>query len=105
MPYLTLAPLVLVKVPGVGDDYRVDYHYAGSVIPSLTDEQRQRFLDDGFVVEASDPGHTAAEHGDPGARPKQTAPKDAWVAYRVSQGVDHAEAEALTKQELIDLGE
>lgn len=99
MSYLTVAPLVLVKVGG-----RVDYHYAGSPIPWLSDEDAQRFLAEGFVVEAGNPG-AVEPVGDPDGRPKQTAPKDAWVAYRASQGVDHAEAESLTKQELIELGE
>ena len=34
-------------------------------------------------------------------RPKQAAPKPAWVAYAVSRGMDRAAAEALDKRELI----
>lgn len=102
MGYLTVAPLVLVRVPGAGDDYRVDYHYGGSPIPWLSDEQREHLLSKGMVVEVD--GDATPDHGDSG-RPKNVATKDAWVEYRVSQGVDRAEAEALTKQELVDLGE
>jgi hypothetical protein len=42
-------PLVLVRVPGVGDAYRLDYHYQGETIPWLSDEQETLFLEHGFV--------------------------------------------------------
>ncbi|WP_369024074.1 hypothetical protein [Nocardia cyriacigeorgica] len=35
-------------------------------------------------------------------RPKQTALKDEWVRYAVARGMAEAEAEALTKSELIE---
>lgn len=34
-------------------------------------------------------------------RPRRTAPKGEWVAYAVAQGVDQAEAEATSKEDLI----
>lgn len=35
--------------------------------------------------------------------PAQSAPKDTWVDWAVSEGFDRDEAEAMTKQDLIDL--
>lgn len=93
MSYLVTSPLVLVKVPDqVGDGYRVDYHYQGSVIPWLSDEQTEHFLAEGLVVEVD---------GD--SPPAKTALKEDWVAFAVTKGADEAEAEGLTKQELQDL--
>jgi hypothetical protein len=47
----------------------------------------------------SDPEPESEEKGPP----PQNAPKDAWVDWAVSEGFDHDEAEAMTKQDLIDL--
>lgn len=51
----------------------------------------------------------AAElHGDvipedaPGPRPKPAAPKGDWVAYAESMGMDHDEADAMTKVQLLE---
>jgi cytochrome c oxidase cbb3-type subunit 2 len=62
--------LLLVRVPGVGDDYRIDYHYQsgpvggnGPVIPWLSDVQREQFLAEGLVEEIDD---EAALPGDDG---------------------------------------
>jgi hypothetical protein len=54
--------LVLVKVPGLGDDYRINYHYQaggapndfGPVIPWLSGGQREQFLAEGLVEEIPD---------------------------------------------------
>lgn len=66
LPHVQLA---LVRVPGVGDDYRIDYHYQvhpvgakGPVIPWLSDEQREQFLREGIVEEIDD--------GDPPSSPE-----------------------------------
>lgn len=40
---------------------------------------------------------------EPEGRPKDYAPKPDWVAWAVTEGADEAEAEALTKNELIEL--
>lgn len=37
------------------------------------------------------------------SRPAQSANKDAWVTWAVSQGADREQAEGLTKAELVDL--
>lgn len=103
MSYLAVAPLVLVKVPGVGDDYRVDYHYAGSVIPKLTDEQAERFVAEGFVVELED------DPSDDDGKPSPRASKDKWDAYVVAVTADTdapvtlEEAKATAKADLITL--
>jgi hypothetical protein len=62
--------LVLVRVPGVGDDFRIDYHYQaapigakGPVIPWLSEQQRKQFLEDGLVEELDD-GDAAAADGE-----------------------------------------
>lgn len=49
-------------------------------------------------VTESDDDEPAAE---PVERPKQAAPKTAWVDYAIATGMDRAEAEALDKRELI----
>lgn len=112
MPYLTKAPLLLVKVPDqVGDGYRVDYHYQGSTIPWLSDEQANRFLDEGLVEsvggrKAKGPAPVEVPPGVPVGnldKPAHVATKDVWVDYAVSQGASRDEAEALTKAELVEL--
>jgi cytochrome c oxidase cbb3-type subunit 2 len=62
--------LVLVRIPGVGDDYRIDYHYAagpvggkGPVIPWLSDLQREQLLREGKVEEIED-GDSPAVDGE-----------------------------------------
>lgn len=53
------------------------------------------------IVEVIEEARTPAA-----ARPRRTAAKDEWVAYVVAQGVaEQAEAEGLTKDELIALTE
>lgn len=98
MTFIATAPLVLVK----NQSGQVDYAYQGDVIPWLSGEQKKRFLDEGFVKELGEGA------GDPGADPSDGPPakvaaKAEWVAFAVSQGANEAEAEALTKQELVEL--
>lgn len=100
MSYRAIAPLVLVKVPGPGDTYRVDYHYYGSIIPSLTDEQRERFLAEGFVEEVDAADEPPAGDGKP---PRKTAPQGDWAVYAISKGADPQEASASSRQDLIEL--
>jgi len=94
MTYQAVAPLVLVK----NQSGQVDYHYQGWFIPWLSDDQRERFLAEGLVVEAD-----AADIPQGGDRPKKTATQKAWADYAVSQGADRAEADAATREELIEL--
>lgn len=100
-----LAPLVLVKDQGGC----VGYWYAGQEIPWLSDEDRARLEADGLVT-ANAPAEVQAPAVEPAQavtvgrpRPPQTAPKAAWVDYASSKGIAKAEAEDLTKQELIAL--
>lgn len=91
---MAVAPLVLVKT----QTGQVDYHYQGSFIPWLSDEQRDRFLAEELVVEAD------ADDVPQGAdKPKKTATQKAWADYAVSQGADRAEADSATREELIEL--
>lgn len=100
MSYRVIAPLVLVRVPGLNGDYRVDYHYAGSLIPELTDEQSERFLNEGLVEELS-----TSEEPAPVAdgRPRKTASQAEWASYAITQGADPDEAGSASRQELIEL--
>jgi hypothetical protein len=50
------------------------------------------------VVAAADADQAQSADGD---RPPKAGPKAAWVQYAVSRGFDHAEAEAMTKEDLI----
>lgn len=110
MSYVVVSPLVLVKVHDASGELRaVNYFYAGSVIPELDDEQRDRFLSEGFVKEfGASADESPADDGDesgeePSTAPKQTAPVAAWVDYAVSKGASREEAEKLTKADLIEL--
>ena len=63
----------------------------------------------GYTVEPLDESESLAAEGDQDAepqgdgtdRPKDYAPKPEWVAFAVSRGLDKAEAEAATKEQLI----
>jgi hypothetical protein len=107
MSYLAVVPCVLVKNQGGG----VDYHYASvnPFISWLSDEQAERFLAEGFVVKAGDPGSAAVVDGagDPGApskapaKPAKTASDEKWVEYGVALGHDRDELLALSKPDLL----
>lgn len=76
------------------------YTYQNGVIPWLSDDDAERFVDEGLVEEVED-DDTPLDEGGEVTRPHQTAPKDAWVDYAVSKGWSQADAEAATKAELI----
>lgn len=100
MTWQAVAPLVLVK----NQSGHIDYHYQGSIIPWLSEEQEERFLDEGMVVEVDDADDDAADAaGAPGGRPRKTASQEAWAAYAVTQGADPDEAKASSRQDLIEL--
>lgn len=108
MSYQVLAPLVLVRVPREGDGDRIDYHYAGSIIPALTPEQEKQFLSEGLVLEIGAPD--GEDGGDAGpTKPPHVATKDVWVAYVVAKTantdkpVTAEEADAMNKSDLIEL--
>ncbi|ALG06846.1 hypothetical protein [Kibdelosporangium phytohabitans] len=50
-----------------------------------------------------DTGDSSDAEGSGDGRPVVRAPKEEWVAYAVGQGLSQDEAEAMSKQELIDL--
>jgi hypothetical protein len=91
MSYRVLVPCVIAR-DTVGHSH---HHYDGAIINWLPDDQARRFLDEGLVAEVD---------GTPDDRaPAKTAPKADWVTFAVSKGADADEAEALTKQELVEL--
>ncbi|WP_063039717.1 hypothetical protein [Nocardia pseudovaccinii] len=123
MRYRVIAPLVIAH-DQVGQAH---HKYAGEVIPWLSQEQTEHLLDMGMVEELAAPAAAPAPApapapvatGDPGgtqqappeavttgaaSRPLQAAPKEVWVEYAVSRGVDRAAAEAMTKADLQALG-
>lgn len=82
------------------------YTYKDGVIPWLSDEDAERFVDEGLVEEVDDDEVAAADPtpGEPDGgpeRPHQIAPKDAWVEYARSKGWSKDDAEAATKADLI----
>lgn len=87
---------------------------AGAIVPAEVADSKDAPVDEVETVaqEAdeppsaeSDPEPTADEAPEAPAkqltRPKQAAPKPAWVEYAVSRGMDREEAEGLDKRELI----
>jgi hypothetical protein len=109
-----IGPLVLAK----DREGRVGYWYFGQEIPWLAAEDRARLEADGliapaqlvedlievateFVATVTDPAPAAptTESG----RPWSTATRAVWVDYVVSQGIARADAEELTKKELMAL--
>jgi len=105
------------------ENRKVHYFYDGSLVPfDLDDDQRERLLGTGLVVEVDKDGNElenqqadetsislaapqvsvlSATEGS-GERPKQTAPQSAWVDYAVTRGLSRSEASQLSKAELID---
>jgi hypothetical protein len=106
MSYVAISALVLVKVRDeVGDGFRIDYHYAGSVIPHLDAEQRERLLGEGHVRDLG--GSVTAEveggSGDPGQPPPKAGSLPAWQEWAKSKGASGEDIEKLTKADLIEL--
>lgn len=93
MSYRVTAPCVIAHDRG-GHAYHA---YDTAIIPWLPDEEAERWLDEG-QIEVVD-GSAVSEAGPPA----KTAPKADWVAFAVTKGADADEAEALTKQELVEL--
>ncbi|QYW00738.1 hypothetical protein SEA_SAHARA_7 [Gordonia phage Sahara] len=119
MSYTVTAALVVAA----DTEGKLNYHYEGAHIAYLSEEDADRFLADGMVVEIPDLADETfipladdpADGGDPpppagdGARPPKTASKDSWVDYAVAlhegsdgkEGFPRADAEALSKADLI----
>lgn len=107
-----------------GEPYNFVRHVRGDVV-DLNVEEARRLVQAGAVVEPGARERAAAEFAqaqyeaalaalpdaarekvtaatDAAERPPQTAPKAAWVDHAVtSAGMDPAEAEAMTKQDII----
>lgn len=79
-----------------------------ATLASLSLEQRAEALkllgiDVTAVATGAGGAETDTEGGSEPKRPAQVSPKEDWVAYAVAKGMAVAEAEALTKQQLIEL--
>lgn len=115
MAFEVIVPAALVH----DESGRAHLRYRGEVVEWLGDEERERFLAEGFVTEAGsadeadesgDEGNESLGEGDESLgegdsepkRPPQTAHKDAWVDYAVATGkYTCEEAEAMSKADLI----
>ncbi|QDF17957.1 hypothetical protein SEA_CLARK_8 [Gordonia phage Clark] len=108
MSYEVIAPLVVAGDP----EGKLKYHYQGAIVEYLSDEDAERFLEGGMVVDLGDePVATAVEAdsaGEPaqlGARPPKTASKEVWVEYAIAKhGFTREDAEAASKADLQELG-
>ncbi|WP_280471171.1 hypothetical protein [Nocardia cyriacigeorgica] len=118
MSVIVTAPVVVV--PDATGKLR--YHYRGAVLDELSEYDYDRLVARGMVADLGrpavavvdpDPDDDPDPDGDGESRqteqsgtgdlerPKQAAPKEAWVEYAVARGMSEAEADALTKAELI----
>jgi hypothetical protein len=120
MSYLVVAPLVLVR-----DQQGATHHrYAGTIVEWIAPDQEKHLLDNGFVVKVDadvavegvvpfEPADGVVEDSEDDAftadgKPKRVAPKDIWVKYasspdRGDKQISEADADAMTKQDLVDL--
>lgn len=98
MPYRVTAPLLVVK-----DQSGRNHHtYHGATIHYLNDEQRNHFLRLNLIEELEEETPATPDEATVSGKPPRVASKDQWVNYAVSQGLSREEAEAKSKQELID---
>ncbi|MBF6326772.1 MULTISPECIES: hypothetical protein [Nocardia] len=112
MSVIVTAPVVVV--PDATGKLR--YHYRGAVLDELSEYDYDRLVARGMVADLGRPAVAVVDpdpdgDGESGQaeqsgtgdleRPKQAAPKEAWVEYAVARGMSEAEADALTKAELI----
>lgn len=94
MSYKVVAACVLAK----DQQGKIHYQYEGAIIPWLSDEQADHFLAEGLVEESD-----VELGGGEDSPPAKSAAKAEWVDFAVSQGADQEEAEAMTKDDLIEL--
>jgi hypothetical protein len=92
MSYKVVVPCVIAQ----DREGHSHHYYDAAIIGWLSDSQAAHFLAEGLVEKVSG---TASDDGPPA----KTAPKADWVTFAVSKGADADEAEALTKQELVEL--
>jgi hypothetical protein len=106
MAYVVTGPVVVLPEATTG---LTKYYYEGAILPDGLDKDRvQGVIDDGLVAEVDDPAAPIEGDEESGvppvvAKPKQGDDKSAWVDYAVSKGAERADAEAMTKAELIEL--
>lgn len=96
MSYLVTAACVLAKDPAG----RIHYHYEGSTINWLSDEQAKHFVDEGLVEKVDDDTESVEEHHTDEGRPKKVAPKAVLVDWLEGRGYDRTELESQSKDEL-----
>lgn len=107
-----IAPLVLVR----DERGRIHHCYENTVVDVLDADHAAYLLEQGMVVHADGtrtnpvvsqpeaPEVAEVNDGDPVVdrpRPPHVAAKERWIDYAVSQGFDAAEAESMTKAQLI----
>jgi hypothetical protein len=102
--------IVLTPVPGVNDDVgRVHFSNGVAEIDDTVHAAELNYMRNaGYIIRepdetaeepAVDDPQPAAEAGD---KPKKTAPVAEWRAYAVTQGLSVEEADALTKNQLVE---
>jgi hypothetical protein len=100
--YLVTAPLVIAK----DQAGQLHHMYAGSVIPWLSDVQRDHFLDLHLVEElgSSDPSDDDEMDEEVGDQPPpKSGTLAAWKKWALSKGASPDDVETLTKADLIEL--
>jgi hypothetical protein len=93
--YVVKAPLIVVANPENGG--RDVYIYEGAPVPSAIPAERIKdLLASDLIKKAEEP--PAESKGD--GTPNKSASKADWKAYAISQGMDEAEAEATSRDDL-----
>lgn len=100
--YRVSAPLVLVR----DEEGRTHHCYEGSVVDVVDAAHAHYLLGSGMVRSVEAPDHvvdarTNVSDPDGAARPPHVAAKALWIDYAVMQGFDRAEAESMTKDQLV----
>jgi hypothetical protein len=116
--YRVNAPYVVLKTQDrESGRSKVNGYYEGAIVtgPIVDEASLAKHLERGWIEEiqpaADNPDEPVAEEPDKPAadsvpsltKPGQADQKAAWVDYAESTGIDRAEAEAMTKADLIDL--
>ncbi|HEY9315793.1 hypothetical protein [Williamsia sp.] len=108
--YQAVAKLVLAA----DQSGKTQYFYEGSVVPWLSDTDRDRFLAEGLVVELDSIPSTEDDAGEPSGdgqpagaprapeRPAKAASKALWVEFAVASGAfTQEDAEKAEKADLV----
>lgn len=93
--YVVTGPMVIAKCA----DGRLIYVYRDGELPAdVPAEEADRLVATGLVENVG--GREPAGDADEPKRPASTATKAVWVEYAVTQGMDAAEADKLTRDQL-----